>query len=368
MTLRHIPQSRAVSTSASWLFILICVCLLNAWLLTDLWSSRLMSKKKIIVIEQGRLELQHSSLNFTSSSNSRQSVSRGAVTNLSFVYQPTWKQDLLYAPMHNPKPEYEFISKLTLYGDQCYHFKQKRQMCEVAKDGLEQLVRDETHDQLLMATADCSTRHPGMPCKFFSQQAEDAVVYNMYFSNKKQGVYLEFGAVDGVLYSNTLFLEQSLGWSGVLLEASPTSYKELQKNRAHNKLFNLAICNETGLKTFRGTDAEGGIDESLPERSKRASGNTYSVQCDTLQSVLRSASVTTIDFWSLDVEGGEWDVLTSMDWSIPVHILLVERNANDAQIEQLLVSKGFVYIRQLRGRQLVLEVHTSCTWLQIAGV
>ena len=251
--------------------------------------------------------------------------------------------------MHNPKPEFEFISKLTLYGDQCHHFKTKRKMCEIAKDGLEQLVRDETDDQLRLATADCSTRHPGMPCKFFSQQAEDAVVYNMFFSNKKHGVYLEFGAVDGVLYSNTLFLEQSLGWRGVLLEASPTSYEELQKNREHNKLFNLAICNEAGMKTFRGTDAEGGIEESLPERGKRASGNTYSVQCDTLQSVLRSASVTTIDFWSLDVEGGEWDVLKSMNWSIPVHILLVERNANDAHIEQLLVSKGFVYIRQLRG-------------------
>ena len=32
------------------------------------------------------------------------------------------------------------------------------------------------------------------------------------------GVYLEMGALDGRLFSNTLFFQQTLDWSGVLIE------------------------------------------------------------------------------------------------------------------------------------------------------
>jgi FkbM family methyltransferase len=273
-------------------------------------------------------------------------------------YQALWKSNFPRAPHQNPFIEYDFISKLTLYGAECPHFHpaHRPKFCGISDNGLEHLVQDESHEQLERARAECRTKYPGAPCKFYSQQAEDATLFNMLFSTVKRGFYLEFGAVDGVLYSNTLFLEQSMGWSGVLLEASPSSFKALQQNRGqNNRLFNLAICSDPGKRMFRGTDAEGGIDEHLPDDRKRPASNLYSVECDTMRNVLSRANVTSIDFWSLDVEGGELDVLNSMDWSISVRVLLVERNANDVAIERLLVNKGFVYVRQLRGLSLGLQ-------------
>ena len=267
------------------------------------------------------------------------------------AYQAIWKKDIHpNAPRQNPFPEFEFLSKLTLLGSYCHgaNIATSAQTCRL-KD-FEQVVRDESNEHVERARAECSSIKPGRPCKFFSQQAEDATLFNMFFNRIERGTYLEFGAVDGVLYSNTLFLEQNLGWSGVLLEASPTSFQGLQKNRAQNNhLFNLAICNSPGTKMFRGTNAEGGIEEFFPGKGRQASNTKYLVKCDTLKNVLRTANVTSIDFWSLDVEGGELDVLDSMDWSIPVCVLLVERNANDIAIELLLVGKGFLYVRQLRG-------------------
>lgn len=41
-------------------------------------------------------------------------------------------------------------------------------------------------------------------------------------------------------------------------------------------------------------------------------------------SLLKAIHVSHVDFWSLDVEGGEMDALKGMDWSIPVSVLLIE--------------------------------------------
>ena len=35
--------------------------------------------------------------------------------------------------------------------------------------------------------------------------------------NKKDGVYCEVGALDGLIFSNT-YLEKELGWSGILYD------------------------------------------------------------------------------------------------------------------------------------------------------
>lgn len=46
------------------------------------------------------------------------------------------------------------------------------------------------------------------------------------------GFFLEVGAANGELYSNTLYLERRMGWRGLLIEATPSIYKELlQKHR-----------------------------------------------------------------------------------------------------------------------------------------
>lgn len=51
-------------------------------------------------------------------------------------------------------------------------------------------------------------------------------------NRQKDGFFIEVGAVDGELYSNSLFLERQRGWRGLLIEAIPASFSQLlTKNR-----------------------------------------------------------------------------------------------------------------------------------------
>jgi hypothetical protein len=54
------------------------------------------------------------------------------------------------------------------------------------------------------------------PCTFYSQMHEDAVLFNMFFKHQLNGVYLELSALDGIKFSNTLFFQQSMNWTGAV--------------------------------------------------------------------------------------------------------------------------------------------------------
>jgi len=43
---------------------------------------------------------------------------------------------------------------------------------------------------------------------------------------KERGTFLEIGAYDGVLHSNTLCLERDFGWTGWLIEAALSKYNK----------------------------------------------------------------------------------------------------------------------------------------------
>ncbi|MBV8489945.1 MAG: FkbM family methyltransferase [Candidatus Eremiobacteraeota bacterium] len=60
----------------------------------------------------------------------------------------------------------------------------------------------------------------------------DRVLYERYFSNSTgQGFFVECGAFDGQLQSSCKFFEESLGWRGINIEASPPIYAQLVRNR-----------------------------------------------------------------------------------------------------------------------------------------
>ena len=63
---------------------------------------------------------------------------------------------------------------------------------------------------------------------YYSQCQEDVFLNSNIFKNKKKGTYIELGALDGVLYSNTKFFEDVLGWKGILIEPHPEKFKYLK--------------------------------------------------------------------------------------------------------------------------------------------
>jgi hypothetical protein len=94
---------------------------------------------------------------------------------------------------------------------------------------------------------------------------------------------------------------------------------------------NTALCAHRGTLLF---DDGGGCCSKV--RGKHDGGKV--APCVPLGDLLRERNVSHVDFWSLDVEGWEEQVLLGMDWSIPVSVLLIE-SATPA-IRKLLRSKG----------------------------
>lgn len=77
-----------------------------------------------------------------------------------------------------------------------------------------------------------------------SQCGEDLILYEEVFHEYKEpGVFLEMGALDGRLYSNTYFYEHGLGWKGILIEPNPQNAEKLRRaDRPRTAKFSLAAC------------------------------------------------------------------------------------------------------------------------------
>jgi FkbM family methyltransferase len=172
----------------------------------------------------------------------------------------------------------------------------------------------------------------------YSQCGEDVFLNENIFKNYKNGIYIELGALDGVLYSNTKFFEDTLGWHGILIEPHPEKFKLLLENRPNNFLFNnLVSCNKEPLEFRYFLDhhaAVSGVENTLTnmhfdtyfenEQYKCLDQNKIKITPVSLTEIIKSTNLTHIDLLSLDVEGHELEVLKSWDFSIPIHVILIE--------------------------------------------
>ncbi|XP_066967103.1 uncharacterized protein [Macrobrachium rosenbergii] len=65
----------------------------------------------------------------------------------------------------------------------------------------------------------------------FSQLSQSKIANEM-LKGMRDGFFVEAGAVDGESLSNSIFFERELGWSGLLVEATPGDFEALQtRNR-----------------------------------------------------------------------------------------------------------------------------------------
>jgi FkbM family methyltransferase len=200
----------------------------------------------------------------------------------------------------------------------------------------------------VVAAATATAHHPtplkatDVACLTSTSQAqwqEDLQIISWFFTEDGltgSGVYFEIGAVDGMTFSNTAALEKCLSWRGILIEASAKA-KLIPKYRSSetNVILNSAVCKHDGGKVAFTADA--GITSGRPEfmsdahRSAFHKGSiaTIEVPCAPLSSIFKQHSIVHIDFWSLDVEGGELSVLETVDFAaVEISVILFE-NAED---------------------------------------
>lgn len=176
----------------------------------------------------------------------------------------------------------------------------------------------------------------------------------------RHGFFFEVGANDGLTQSNTAYLERYRGWRGILVEPLPSEFARCVANRPAAKSVNAAlVADDTASKTvdIRYSNLMSAVDD--PSRSLlsthdleiRASdtdnwSQVYAVPAMTVSRILDESGSPTVDFFSLDVEGYELEVLKGVDFSRHrPRCFLIEARAIKS-IDSLLTAQGYRRIDQ----------------------
>src|SRR4051812_47759721 len=191
--------------------------------------------------------------------------------------------------------------------------------------------------------------------EFFSQVGQDRFLFEHFFRGRRGGVFVDIGAYDGKKFSNSLFFEKSMGWTGLCIEPMPSAFAKLTASRT-------AICENFALADFEGeaefveADDEGGENERMfsglaasfdPRHVTRIERmtkrqETRRVPVTTLAALLEKHALFDIDFCSIDVEGGELAILSEFDFErFRIKVLTVENNFGDARIVDVMTQKGY---------------------------
>ena len=168
--------------------------------------------------------------------------------------------------------------------------------------------------------------------KFFSQEKQDEWVDN-HLKQKTNGIFLEVGAVDGVLISNTLFFERERNWTGLLIEPNTKFYEKLAT--VHRKAYTINTClsldQKVSVVNFLSAEMIGGIEEKLEGSMMNRANKEYpdakreEVLCIPLFSILEAIGMTHIHLFSLDVEGAELDILRTIPFDkVTIDLFVIE--------------------------------------------
>ncbi|XP_069995063.1 uncharacterized protein, partial [Penaeus vannamei] len=164
------------------------------------------------------------------------------------------------------------------------------------------------------------------------------------------GFFVEAGALDGERVSNSLWLEQDLGWNGLLVEPdtenyarlvnkrrkawitntclSPVTYPQevvfvsLTRKKIAEDQFQRTLWEHRGASHILGANVNSSLYDTFYKRSEE---EYYKTQCFPLGSMLSALGVTTIDLLSLDIQGVEKSVLRTLPWAqLTVRIIVIE--------------------------------------------
>lgn len=196
---------------------------------------------------------------------------------------------------------------------------------------------------------------------YYSQCGQDKFLHERIFKDFRNGVFVDVGAHDGKTINNTLFFEETLQWSGINIEPIPEIYTQLAYNRPSCINIQCAIDKEDGLSEFilnKGySEMLSGLKEHYDPRHfdrlkneiSTMGGSTEIVKVETkrLESIFNLHSINRVHYLSIDVEGGEWPVIQSINFNkVYIDVIEFENNypESSSHILTYLESKGFLPI------------------------
>lgn len=192
-----------------------------------------------------------------------------------------------------------------------------------------------------------------------------------------KGVFVEVGAVDGYLLSNTYFLEKMLDWTGVVVEPIK-AHADSSKHNRWVPTFNGLVYDREGEADFLHIN---GYSESLsgieaayaPSHKERANREiaqhnlktqTVRLPCKTINGLMEAYNLTRADYLSLDVQSAELRVLRAYDpKKNPIKCISLDLNGcNAEEIEEWFKVNGYIEHWRHQSADEVMYVDPALKW------
>lgn len=191
----------------------------------------------------------------------------------------------------------------------------------------------------------------GYALKSYSQEGEDMILRRI-FECQKKGFYVDVGAHHPKRFSNTYYFYKQ-GWSGINIDAMPGSMKAFDRCRPRDINLEIPISDKKQPLTYYAFNepALNGFSKELSE-SRNGKGNYYIKFTKKIETIPLNQVLDTylpknqqIDFLSIDVEGLDFIVLKSNDFSTykPKIILIEILGSTLSRIEQ---NKINIYLKK----------------------
>lgn len=185
---------------------------------------------------------------------------------------------------------------------------------------------------------------------YMSHTGQDAWVSET-LKFKRGGFFLDFGGFEGLMHSNTFFLEKFLGWRGILVEPNPQPYSSACAVRSCVTI-NAALYGESRM-SLEFTDSHGlssliECQDRDGNRDVRKAISAGVIRVDTInptELLGRFLVPEYIDYMSLDVEGVELEVIKSINLdTYKIALMSIEHNNDEekrALIREHLLGYGY---------------------------
>ena len=172
---------------------------------------------------------------------------------------------------------------------------------------------------------------------------------------KENGFFVEFGATNGVDFSNTHILETKFNWNGLLAEPAQIWHSALKENRSvaietdcvWRKTGEILLFNEVQDEKHNGefSTIDSFTNLDMHTKSRNSASNKYEVKTISLQDMLKKHNAPKqIDYLSIDTEGSEFEILSSFNFDeYDIKIITCEHNYTSMRkkIYSLLTKNGY---------------------------
>ena len=231
-----------------------------------------------------------------------------------------------------------------------------------------------------------------------SQMGQDMFLNRWFFKNRGPGFFIDVGAFDGILGSNTSYFEKHLQWRGIAFEPNPSAFEVLRATRSC-RLIQGCAYHQDGQVPFlalsereqrKGTKSRpprsvlsmvidsthggamlGGIPEHMNQaqwvewlsKAMKLNQIRATVLCHRIDTVLNDSGVKIVGYLSIDVEGAEPEVLRGIDFErVQVNIIGVEHNDRFSEVYDLLTTSGFEYQGLLFFDEIFVHKRLRYSW------